>query len=324
MYQRNAIPNGQKQENVSYLVHHSHSQDEPLRDWKEPYLQIVSIDPSTKNLGFRIERRHPENKIETLVFERISFIPTAKERRKNGLEPLENPNKIEIIPTLYRDITNFLSQYINYYRETHIFIIERQLAKNYKCVRVAQHVISYFTILLADTPLFPLIIEIDNQEKFKRFMCPKGLNERGKKQWLIQRVIELCKFRDDDISYQTIIRSKGKQDDYADTIAQIEAYCVIAQLPTFLHAPHLITSSSSSDLVASKPAQSKPVALKPVALKPVAPNLVAPNLVAPNLVASKPKNPRLKVVAQTPINITLEEFLSPPMAPKLVIVNPKN
>lgn len=248
MFSRNVIPKGQKQENVEYLEHHPHTYEirstpgmiiekpwhREFLEKKLDFLQIVSIDPSTKNLGLRIERRYPDGRVEMVVFERISFIDTAKARRKKGLEPLANPNKIEIIPTLYRDITNYLNKYREEYFKSHLILIERQLDKNYKCVRIGQHLVSYFSFLLADAELYPDIIEIDSKQKYTQFGTPSNLNESGKKQWLIARVLELCKYRKDYSSYDLIVKEKGKQDDLSDTIGQIEAYCKLRGYPTIL------------------------------------------------------------------------------------------
>jgi hypothetical protein len=248
MFSRNVIPQGQKQENVEFLEHHPHTYEpEPApgivveKPWhqefiqkKLEFLQFVSIDPSTKNLGFRIEKRFADGRVEMKVLERISFIDTAKDRRKKGLEPLKNPNKIEIIPTLYRDITTYLNKYREEYLKSHVILIERQLDKNYKCVRVAQHVISYFCLLLADAPLYPDIIEIDSKQKYSQWGSPANLNETGKKQWLIARVMELCLYRKDYTSYDLIVKSKGKQDDLSDTIGQLEAYCRLRGYSTVL------------------------------------------------------------------------------------------
>lgn len=236
MFSRNPIPASQRPEKVPYICHHPHSTDTDVTKWTQNYHQIVSIDPSTKNLGFRIERRYIDGYVKMLVFERISFIPTAKERRAQGLAPVDNPNRVEITPHLYSNVTKFLSKYQEMYRDCHLIIIEQQLIQNYKAVRLSQHVLSYFLITLADAPLLPLIIEISSQEKFKTFGCPRSMSsDRDKKKWLIDRVLELSKYRGDMDSYNVIVKSKTKQDDFADTIAQIEAFYKHAGWPTILN-----------------------------------------------------------------------------------------
>lgn len=221
-FTKNIIPKGQQQEKGLTIYHNPHTKLEAERVWEEDHYQIVSIDPSTKNLGIRIEKRYLDGKIETLVHERYGFVPLAKERRAQGLEPLKNPNKIELFPELYRDITLFLNKYEKLYRESHIVIIERQLDINYKCVRIAQHVISYFSLLLQNARLLPFIVEIDSREKFEQWKCPKNLNNAGKKQWIIKRMIQLCYYRNDEYSLEKL--TELKKDDLADTIAQIDAW----------------------------------------------------------------------------------------------------
>ena len=249
---RNSIPKSQQPDKGPFISHCIHTRPETDRDWKEDYYQVVSIDPSTKNLGFRIEKRYKDGRIIPLAFERISFIQTAKSKRaekraknkekegaesaapKEGKGRKEDPNKVEITATLYRDITQFLSRYRDLYFQSHIIIMERQLASNYKAVRVSQHVLSYFSILLADAPLLPLLIEVDSKLKSRQLGCPRGLNEYGTKQWLIRKALELCQIRNDLWSYHIILQEKKmtKQDDYADTICQTEAWFDFMGLPT--------------------------------------------------------------------------------------------
>ena len=66
------------------------------------------------------------------------------------------------------------------------------------------------------------------------------MNERGKKQWLIQRVIELSKYRKDEVSYQILSKSE-KQDDLSDVIGQTEALFKLLELPTIINTPNFLS-----------------------------------------------------------------------------------
>jgi hypothetical protein len=231
MFRKNVIPKSQLPENREYLMHYPHNMDDKHRIWKENYIQVVSIDPSTKNLGFRIEKRFHDGTFETVAYVCHGFIKTAKERKKEGLPKLDKPNKVEITPTLYRDVINFLNIYRNEYLKSHVVIIEQQLPENYKAVRIGQCVIDYFLLTLMDAPLLPMIIEIHSKAKLHHLGAPKGLSAKDNKDWLIQQAVLILESRKDYASRDALIGGKkgtaAKKDDLADVVCQIEAFCKI-------------------------------------------------------------------------------------------------
>src|SRR3990167_1462922 len=81
-------------------------------------LQIVSIDPGIKNLAIRIEQRHSDGTIFPLVFE----VYDAKN---------------DDMTITYTIITKILESLTDYFRDSHMLIIERQLPENYRTVRLS-------------------------------------------------------------------------------------------------------------------------------------------------------------------------------------------
>ncbi len=232
-------------------------------------LIITSIDPGVVNLGFRIEARHSNGTIDTLVHCRLKFSKkkSAAQRKQSSKSGTTKPSKPKKNPTqysiqqpetldkflelekilyerainessdchsdIYDQISMFLDIYLYLLKKSHFIVIEKQLPENYMTVRFSQHVISYLLFKVYNTPdsiKNMWIAEIDCKLKSRLLDCPKNLNKSYIKKWLIEKAISLCKSRNDEATYQIISKAK-KQDDLADTICQTEAFCVMMHLP---------------------------------------------------------------------------------------------
>lgn len=229
MNYRNRTSKAQSPDKTPFTIFNPHSIDLNERKWMQDYYQVVSIDPSLKNLGFRIERRYINGKIIPIVYMRKNFAPQIP-KDENG-NPLQEQL---IICDYYESITNFLDQYHNEFMNSHFVIIERQLPHNHKAVRISQHVISYFCIKLKNAPLLPIIAEVDSKLKSRQLGAPKGLGERQVKQWLIEKAKELLQMRGDKVSYNHLMKEK-KKDDLADIVCQVEALFSYMKLPTTIN-----------------------------------------------------------------------------------------
>lgn len=248
---RNRIPKSQLPDKAPYTIHNPHSRPLSERTWPQDHLQIISIDPSIKNLGFRIEKRYYDGKIETLVLSRTTFgvNSVVTETTANGSQQTVN--------TLFREISQFLNQFRELFPSTHIMIMERQLPQNYKAVRVSQHVLTEMMSRLTDLPLLPVIVEVDSKLKSRQLGCPKGLNERQTKLWLIEKALDLCSKRADDFSFGLISRSR-KKDDMADVICQVEAWCSLVGFPVTAPVIKLSVRPAVTSAPAHPPAPPKP------------------------------------------------------------------
>jgi hypothetical protein len=234
----------QQPDKTPYTVYNPHSnyEDRPNR-WVQDYYQIVSIDPAIKNYCIRIERRYTNGKIIPIVYDKTNLIPNPdkKSKEKNQIENLKSdPNVQKAEVTLYETLTNYLENFSSHYLESHFVVIERQLPHNYKAVRISQHSLSYFFLKLRDVHLLPIVIEVDSKLKSRALGCPKGLNDRQNKAWLIQKAIQLLEMRQDHYSLSILTKIR-KKDDYADTVCQIEALFVTLDLPPTIPIPKKIT-----------------------------------------------------------------------------------
>ena len=243
MYQKK-ISISQKPDSNEFTAYNPHTLDLNSRDWPE-VIQVISIDPGIRNLALRVESRGIRNNfpIKTVIFDKLHI---KEEERK----------LIGNIDQLYLLITHFLDQYLDIFKKCHIFIIERQLPTNYKAVRISQHILTYFLIQLKDiTPSLPMIFEIDPKLKGKELGVSKHLNERGLKQWAIEKCKEMMTKRRDYEGLEILEKHKKKADDLSDTTIQIEALFSFQGWP-------LTTEIVSLKL--NKPAENKKMTLKVV------------------------------------------------------------
>lgn len=214
MFQKKA-PKSEQQEKTPYTCYYPHDVAITNRVWNQGYMDWISIDPAVKkNLALRVERRHHNGKIETVVFAKCSFKETVV---MNGTP----------VDMSYTNITKFLEQFKALYMNCHIFITERQMPINYKSNRVAQHVLSYFTTLLRNNSNLPMFYEIQASTKTKWLKSPKDLTPSTVKTWGCQKAYELLQWRGDSYAMQVMADNWQKQDDLADTVIQIEAVAIM-------------------------------------------------------------------------------------------------
>lgn len=177
------------------------------------FLRVVSIDPGKVNLALRIETRYNNGRTDVEVYQKININKISETQ----VDENDSPFKYEDI---YLKFINLLNQYIPYYMKTNIVIIERQILPNYDMIRLCQHFITYFTLMLYNSPLNPLLIEVEPGFKNRFFKMPKGSNAHS---WAVNKAYELFELRQDNNSTKLLTSQKGKKDDLAVTAIQSEA-----------------------------------------------------------------------------------------------------
>ena len=205
---RAKTPQGELPEKSLYSYHYPHSISSDKRNWNQGFRQVISIDPGRKNYAFRIERRYDDGRIIPIVFD------------KTEIESITTTDDVTVVDT-YKVLTGFLDKYKQFYDDCHYVIIEKQMHFNYKAVRISQHTISYFSLVLFNKPLLPAIIEIDSKLKGKMLEAPKG---EDLKKWAVLKAREMFEAREDQFSIGVLDYFRSKQDDLSDTACQIEAF----------------------------------------------------------------------------------------------------
>lgn len=222
---RAKTPVRQKQSKNPYTIHHIHD-DESKREalWANlEFYDVISIDPGIENFCIRVERRFLTCQIIPLVFERIRF-------------QLEKDIETDMKSEIYSKVTNYLDQWKKIFLGCHFVVVEQQLPINYKAVRLSQHVITYFSLLLRNTGKYAYIIEISPKCKGSVLGCPSNLNNNGFKRWCIDKAIELLEMRGDKASLEKLMSQKKKDgssklDDMSDVTVQVEALFTLLNLP---------------------------------------------------------------------------------------------
>jgi hypothetical protein len=190
--------------------------------WFKGHINVVSIDPGITNLGFRMETRYADGRVTTNYMIRQCF---SKSIEEDGY-----------YNSLYLDVYKWFDQFKEYFLNSHVFIVERQMKENYQSLRLSQHIICYLMGVLLHSKIEPLLVEIDSKAKYNYLDVPSGLNEKAKKQWGTELAISILEQRNDQVGLQIINSSRGvrnqkKHDDVSDTIIQIEAFWKLFHIP---------------------------------------------------------------------------------------------
>lgn len=213
-------PKSQEPYKAVLVGHNPHTVPLTQRNWPDR-IRIISIDPGTTHYAIRVEERNikMDDRIVTLHFDKV------------GLKAADQELTIDMVSPVYSFISNYLDRYLELFKTCHVVIIEKQLPKNYRAVRMSQHTLSYFMIHLKNLEPLAMIMEVKPQLKGKELGVPPNLNERGLKLWAVEKATELCEMRGDGVSLKVLSRKdpttnrKEKKDDLSDTICQIEAIC---------------------------------------------------------------------------------------------------
>ncbi len=201
--------------NVNYLVPKKINNNDNI-------IQICSVDPGNRNLGIRIEKRYKDIdnkiKIDPIFFKNIDL-------GKNFYDFFSNINA-----ELNR-IHDILCR-CNY------FIVEKQVRKNYNCIRISQHILTYFIIISENSELHPVVFEVDPKEKvdYLKIKKVKGMKRSERKEIVKGKTIEIALYLltlGKDSRSIEIINNSVKKDDLCDTIYQIEYYLIKNNLRNF-------------------------------------------------------------------------------------------
>lgn len=182
-------------------------------------IRIVTIDPGTKNIslsaGYKMSGAQP-----VILKLELCDITTSTQPQ---------------VDECFGNLTRWLMQFREFFRESHYIIIERQRDENYMAIRVAQHVLSFIMTVVIDSPVMPTLVELDSKVKTKT--CPQGANKRQYKRWsTIQFIMHLVMARDGQtLQYLSL---QKKLDDLADVWTQ--AHSFMAQCAVMWYQPRIL------------------------------------------------------------------------------------
>ena len=258
-------PKSQQAYKSIYVSHNPHTISLSNRCWPDR-IRIISIDPGISHFCLRIEERSTTKHdiIKTLLHDKFGL---AKEKQE-----LDNDN----VCSLYTFILPFLEQNKELFKTCHIVLIEKQLPQNYRMIRMSQHVLTYFMMLLRDVqPSLPVFLEIAPTLKSKELGAPPHINERGVKIWAVEKATELLTIREDTKGLEILRRKvngrKEKKDDISDTILMIESVFSHFGWPTTvkINTVNLKIPSKEAQTIAPKLDIQTPTIQTPTIQKPM-------------------------------------------------------
>lgn len=181
---------------------------------------IASVDPGVRNFALRIEGRDIKTgHIRLIAFHNVDLTDGKGINTKQS----QGTN----LASAFMRLTAFMKTLSNILEACHLFIIERQLPKNYMATRIAQHAVSFLVISIEASKL-PTIIEVSARLKGQLLGAPKGTKGKQLKKWSVEKAIQLLTAYQDTNSL-TLLSQASKRDDLADTFCQIEAFLLFYQ-----------------------------------------------------------------------------------------------
>ncbi len=238
-------PKTQKPYKSVYVAHDPHTVSIENREWPDR-IRIISVDPGVTHYAIRVEERSRSTvgPIKTLHFDKV------------GLKKDDQELSTDLVCPVYSFISNYLDEHLELFKTCHMVIIEKQLPKNYRALRMSQHTLSYFMITLKNIePQLAIIMEIKPQLKGRELGVPPNLNERGLKLWATVKARELLEERNDLEGLRIMDRKdpitnrKEKKDDLSDTVCQIEAMFSYFGWPLTQEVVKLSLNGSSQNIV---------------------------------------------------------------------------
>lgn len=202
---------------------------------------IASFDPGSVNFSFCIEELDI-NKLKNVKGIKLGRNHTKQEEQsyEDNLKELYlssktilvkntnltegcNKNKYIDLKVCY-NITDYLDSFKEYFDKCSYIIVEQQMSfgkkKNTLCVKIAQHILSYFIINYHN---FKTISEYPSYNKTQILNAPKKMDKPARKKWAVEKALNILELRGDKDTYNHIKNSK-KKDDLSDTIIMIQAY----------------------------------------------------------------------------------------------------
>ena len=178
---------------------------------------FVSVDPAIDHYAFSIERRQLDVSgkvlITSLVIDSVALNTTVVDNHSS----------------LIGSLISYLQQYIEYYKECSMFIVERQMEINPKAMNIFYATVSYFMTVCVQYNIQAAIVEPSAKLKGDMLGYQKG---QDIKDWAIDKGFELLTARRSGMSMFTTIGMK--LDDPADTLIQIEALLIFLDYASIL------------------------------------------------------------------------------------------
>ncbi len=194
-----------------------------ITQWKEPYRQIVSMDPAYVNFAICVYRIYNDDgRTERLLLEKRDFT-----------EGMTDAASLVEQSKIWQNLQAWLNELDPIFQASHIFLIERQnsfsthlpggkqLSSNPKVMRAFGHVCG---CLMSRYASKSLIAEVCPKLKGKMLEFPSHLSYAQTKSMSVKKAREFLETHQDTEGLAILKAAKTKKDDLADTINQWRAW----------------------------------------------------------------------------------------------------
>lgn len=121
------------------------------------------------------------------------------------------------------NIIAYLDRYKKLWDTCAIFVLERQMKKNYVASKIQWIIYSYFVNRYGP---FKVVTDIQASRKTKILGAPLKMTKPKRKDWAVSEAIKILKVRG-DLRGLTDLEKKGKKDDLGDSLVQLQAFKVL-------------------------------------------------------------------------------------------------
>lgn len=230
-------------------------------------IQVCSIDIGKKNFAFCIEEfdralllslpniqmkyRYKQDGTTTEQMQEIldKVFENGRTILYKNLDLTQNCNpKLKLDPETYHNMTDVLDQYVSYFDNCQVFVIEEQMSFGKKfnkmAMKLGQHCYSYFAFKYGR---FKTIIEFPAYHKTQILGAPKvdsskvqsrakknpkrlvkkrykAMTKSQRKKWSVEKAYEILEQRGEYYITEEFDRDYKKLDDICDCICQLNAF----------------------------------------------------------------------------------------------------
>lgn len=214
-------------------------------------IRFLSIDPGTKNLAIRMEKRMKHGKQKKIIFEKLNI-------KYNIVE--DGRVEVEFFDTLI----DYMDEKIDLILKLDVIIVERQPIVNYRTARIMQHFLTYFNIVFKNCQeeVCPMIVDVKPELRKKWLKFPKNLNKNGFDQATKEIGRNFLEKQNDAESIAVLNKTGRKTDDLCITVCQIETFLLYHELHEFITDESYIPETKKQAKQRKKPEPKPKIAKK--------------------------------------------------------------
>ena len=203
------------------------------------YIEEVDLSELKKNKDLPKSKRYKPCGTPTEDFQDVldSICSTGKKILLENLDLTYGCDQSKYLdPKVLYNMISTLDEYVEYWKQCDVFVIEKQMSFGKKCnimaLKLGQHCWSYFAIKYEGKEIveFPAYHKTQVLGSTKILTTTragkqryKAITKPARKKWCINRALVILDSRD-DIDTISQIQDSRKKDDLCDVICQLQAY----------------------------------------------------------------------------------------------------